>query len=109
MTIPRKGSRTINVDGVSYRWVVSTKGYRAVVDHWGNDEHVPLKLVLTVQEDKVPADSTLMLEVWATHVPSITPELAASFIRGAHRHGWQPTVKGPYRVGADEASKMVTE
>ncbi len=95
MTLPRKGSRTVNVDGVVYRWKPSPmRGYE------------PPMIALITHEDTTPSNSTLEVQTWERHCSILTPDIVASFIRGAIDRGWDPKSKGTMRIGPDEAANM---
>lgn len=97
MTLPRKGTRTIKVDGTVYRW-------RAT--HGGPD-FTPTMVTLHTHVDKQPADSVLEVHVWTRHASILTPELVASLIRGALTHGWEPQSKGTFRLGPNDAARLL--
>lgn len=98
MTIPRKGSRTVVVDGVVYRWTPSPmRGYE------------PPMLALVAHEDTLPANSTLEVQTWERHCSILTPNIVESFIRGAIERGWNPKSKGTFKLGPDQAAEMYPE
>lgn len=96
MTLPRKGSRTVVVDGTTYRWKL-TPGRRSVLD-----------AITTVHahKDTQPAPSTLEVQVYRLHATTITPAMVANFIKGAIARGWQPTGSGTFRIGPDKTVEM---
>lgn len=94
MTLPRKGSRTIEVDGAVYRWKPSPmRGYE------------PPMMSLVAHEDTKPANSTLDVAFWESHCSILTPEVVALIIRGALGAGWKPKSRGTFKVGPDQASE----
>ncbi|RBP44559.1 hypothetical protein DES53_104380 [Roseimicrobium gellanilyticum] len=97
MAIPRKGSRGIKVDGVSYRWRIRRKpSYEqecfsdtfSVGVEWADPRS---RSVLVLESAYARLDSIMGMR------PSsepITPQIIASSIRAALSKGWQPGVKG---------------
>lgn len=83
MTLPRRTSRGITVDGARYRWLVtpvSDFSLRLIIQH---DQGQSQRLVLTCRE------------VFGTNrVPPITPRYVAASIRHALRAGWMPLAPG---------------
>lgn len=80
MTLPRKDSRTIEVDGIRYRWMVSRQKFR-----------IGTLLRFTAHEDVEPSNAVLTVAVQEEHCASITPAIAVNFIRGAIRdYHWDP-------------------
>lgn len=86
MTIPRKKSRRITVDGIVYRWRAQRNScYR------GNTTG------FFVQIDEKP--STALIDVfWGEYgYSSVTPELVEKAIRDALSRGWDPHGKVKFR------------
>lgn len=83
MTLPRRKSRGLTVDGVRYRWLVTPVAdftLQLIVEH---DRGQGQRLVLTRGE------------VFGTsRVPPITPRYVAASIRHALRAGWTPELPG---------------
>jgi hypothetical protein len=77
MTLARKGTRTIVVDGVPYRWTVVP------------DDEPGLGIV--VEHAEVPAQR---LVHWVDHGTIISPRLVREAIVEGLRAGWAPTAKG---------------
>lgn len=77
MTMPKKNSRGISVDGVLYRFLVK-KGYS--------------ELNVVIQEDVKDAGNVLRFRTDAD--VSITPGLIAAVIKNAISSGWVPNKKG---------------
>lgn len=95
MTLPRKGSRTVAVDGVVYRWKPSPmRGFE------------PPMLALIAHEDTLPANSTLEVQTWERHCSILTPDIVESFIRGAIKAGWNPKARGVFKISPDRAAGM---
>jgi hypothetical protein len=101
MTLARKGSRTVTVDGTRYRW----KPGRS---EKGPNFAAPV-LTLVVHVDKVPSDSTLYLRCWESHCDVFTPEVVVTLIRNAKRLGWKPEEKGKFNVEPILALKMFND
>ncbi|REJ93574.1 MAG: hypothetical protein DWQ34_10375 [Planctomycetota bacterium] len=105
MTIPRKGSRPIEVDGVKYRWRIRQRPtyMQGVLDH-------PLNLAVEIDDDP---KSSLIVELAQSHpcnwlgdpaVP-VTPSQVAGHIRQALDAGWQPQSQGSaFRLRIDSGS-----
>jgi len=95
MTIPRKGSRKVIVDGEAYRWLVRRKATYSQVDYGNGKIHVAVEHVekhgttLLVQTNHPhPQD-------WATeHVVPVTPADIATWIQIAITNGWCPKEPG---------------
>lgn len=95
MAIPKKGSRTITVDGVAYRWRIRRKPtYDQGLAHSALTFAVELAQdpgsVLVVTTDSVRPDN------WVV-VPgkTIRPVEVTDTIRTALRQGWRPHLPGP--------------
>lgn len=94
MTLPKKGSRAITVDNVSYRWMVT-----------GNDGVID---VIIEQQDM---KGQKLLSCFMYHntsegkdVPQkrqITPEAIKKLILYALDSGWEPNVQGKPYFGVD--------
>jgi hypothetical protein len=102
MTLARKGTRSISVDGVAFRWKVRGKPTYAQGLGWS-----PLCFVAELAEG---AGARLVVELPVAHpsnwllLPSasVTPGLVTASIRSALTDGWQPDRPGPvFRVRAD--------
>ena len=96
MAIRKKGSRPIDVDGVSYRWRIRRK---ATYDQWAFDYGT-----LTVSVELADKPGTVLIaftnhphpDCYTTATPHpITPKHVADCVRQALSEGWQPTAKGP--------------
>jgi len=91
MAIPRKGSRTVTVKGVRYRWRIRGKPTyceAAFADRFSVAvERVapPSRCVLLLSADFPRPDN------WLGHASkSVTPRMIAASIEDALAHGWQP-------------------
>lgn len=94
MTFPRRGTRTITVDGADFRWRASLVR--------GSD---PPLVSLVAQADVSPSRSTLDLQVWKAHCDVLLPEIVVILLRGAIARGWDPEARGTYRIGPYAAIK----
>jgi hypothetical protein len=93
VTLARKGSRPIHVDGVEYRWKVRNPTYSRAVG-WSTltfvVEHATEPgTLLVVNTAQARPDNWL-----AQPSPVIRPEQVASAIRSAQAQRWQPTQRG---------------
>lgn len=94
MTIPRKGSRRIVVDGIEYRWRIRQKPTysQAAFGH-------TLNVAVEICEN---SNCTLVVDLSQAHPcnwigdPStpVTPSEVSDLIRNALDVGWKPTEKG---------------
>lgn len=102
MAIPRKGSRSIEVNGIAYRWRIRRRPTysQGVLDSG---------LILAVDVDDAPQCS-LIVEFTRSHpgnwvnqpTAPVTPRDVAEAIRRALAAGWQPFKPGkPFRLDAD--------
>ena len=110
MSIPRKGSRRIVVDGVEYCWCIRKKGACNQTDYGCGTLHVTVAApgrggpALVVLTDKPhPHD-------WATTTPvPVTPRKVTNWIRGALELGWWPFEKGiPFQLDAADGIYLET-
>jgi hypothetical protein len=77
MTLRRKGTRSIVVEGLAYRWTVAP-----------NDEP---GLAIVVEHAEAPAQR---LVSWFEHGTTISPRLVRAAILDGLRAGWHPTATG---------------
>ena len=103
MAAPKKGSRTITVDGTKYRWRVRHKPTYSQALGWG-------RLSFSVETESgsgcllLVACSGPRPDAWtpADGAVSLTPSKVAAFIRRALAGGWAPEKRGkPFRLAAD--------
>lgn len=78
MALAKKGTRTINVEGSTFRWTVAP-----------NDEP-GIAIVVELQES-----SAQRMATWVEHGNIISPSLVRHVILHALNDGWQPHQKGP--------------
>ncbi len=87
MTIPKRGSRRIVVDGQEYRWYVPRSGKDLTVqavNHYGSILVVGMPLFISVIQNE---------RLDNTFIP-ILPGEVAQYIRMAHEAGWRPDASG---------------
>lgn len=110
MTIPKKGSRLITVNGVKYRWLIRKKATYSQVDYGIGFLHVAVDLnenpgttLVIFSNHKHPND-------FATEkIIAITPVIVSTWILEAINLGWQPNTKGrQFLVNIDENNTMIT-
>ena len=89
MSIPKKGTRKIIVDGQPFIWLI-----RRQATYYGN-------LHVTVQHAQEPGSVLVIItdrphpQYWGTkEVRPVTPSDAAQWIRQAMQFGWQPQLPG---------------
>ena len=107
MAIPKKGSRTITLDGVSYRWLIRRKATNSQQDYGNGQIHVAIELA------KSPG-TTLWLHTdrphpqdWNTEkVVPITPLDISIWIKQALDLGWKPEKNGPQLSTFIEEGRM---
>lgn len=91
MALPKKTSRSINVDGQSYRWMIRDNGdhYLLAIQHAsGRGQKLTLSLYAEGRRIDLPA-----LEV--------TPGLVEKIIREGLKMGWQPE-----RLGSPQSMRI---
>jgi len=95
MALARKGTRTINVEGSTFRWTVSPDdepGIAIVVEHWESPEQ--------------------RMTTWVEHGNIISPHLVRHVILHAMSNGWHPQDKGPeivFRLFTTKAIRPASE
>jgi hypothetical protein len=95
MTIAKKGSRTILVNDVQYRWVPAPlRGCE------------PPMMSFLCHTDKEPSDSLLNVQMWEKHCSVVTPGVVETFIIEALKTGWDPSAKGVFQIGPDQAMRF---
>lgn len=89
MTLARKGSRGITVDGVAYRWVVSPDdGYMVLVVQMCDQPGQRLEAFFKYRDITVPGGHIV------GQLCSIRPGVVRAVILAALQRGWQPSVRG---------------
>ena len=91
MAIPKKGSRSIHVDGVDYRWLIRRKpAYAQAELHIAIEaKHNPGATLLIQSERPHP-------QHWETEeIMPVTPSDIEDWIGSAIEAGWQPRVPCP--------------
>lgn len=105
MAIPKKGSRTVTVNGVRYRWRIRSRPTYGEAAYTGG-------FSVAVERAEPPLGCVLLLAApfprqdnWLGHASkAVTPRMIASSIEGALARGWQPEHPGsafehPLQVG----------
>lgn len=90
MGIPRKGSRTVEVDGKNYIFIVRVmEKHKGLHDPTGR--HVDT-IDVTVQEDVESPGNVLqaMYTAWS----AISPNVIADMVRRGIQQGWDPSARG---------------
>lgn len=93
MTMPRKNTRLITVDGIQYRWVLSSHHALCVADR-----------DIIVEFADTPAGKLLAkptaIDQWFgdDYDYTITPALIETGIRKAINNGWAPSDPGTFRL-----------
>ncbi len=98
MSLPRKGSRLIVVDGISYRWYVRKKpSYSLCYGVWNGETHA---LTFAVEHAEAKG-STLVVTLPQIHpgvgnfpIVPVLPSQVAHYISEALRMGWKATISG---------------
>ncbi|MEV6929957.1 hypothetical protein AB0M46_36490 [Dactylosporangium sp. NPDC051485] len=96
VTLARKGSRRIIVNGVDFRWTVRRRPTYCQANGWS-----PLKFVVERAEE--PQGALLVVSLPCAHPGnwiglqsrSVRPAMVAAGIRQALTGGWQPSRPGP--------------
>jgi hypothetical protein len=104
MTIPRKGSRVVDVAGRKFRWSLSPKGKVAARDRMGRRDPMRDRLtgVLTVQEDVKEPGHVLQHELYWFEDHAVTPEVIREVIRRAVDAGWDPASRQKFRLHGEK-------
>jgi hypothetical protein len=84
MTIPHKGSRTVDVDGRVFRFLVKEKNIADHRDQW--------ELSVTIQEDVERPGRPLQFTWPYGH--AVTPEDVRAAVRDGMKAGWAPGSRG---------------
>lgn len=93
MSLPKKGSRSVEVDGVRYRWLIRRKPtYGQAIGESG----------LTVVVELEEPGATLVVELDVNRPDawiepgqiSVTPRDIALFVRAGLARGWTPALAG---------------
>lgn len=94
MSIPKKGSRLIAVDGVTYRWRIRRKPTYCQANSWG-------PLTFAVEAADGPGRVLLVSlpcsrpDAWlGERAMAVRPALVSATIRRALNHGWAPHQTG---------------
>jgi hypothetical protein len=109
MTLARKGSRQITVDGIRFRWKVRGKPSYSQGNGW-------TPLVFAVEQAEQPG-ALLVASLPCAHpgnwlgLPAgvVLPGTVASAVKSALTEGWQPSRPGPtFVLALDESAVTAT-
>lgn len=93
MALPRKGSRCISVEGVTYRWMVSPNdGFMVLIVELADHPGQQLGACFGYQDVLKPKKAGVSAIVG--QLRSITPGVVRSLILTALSRGWQPSRRG---------------
>jgi hypothetical protein len=95
MALAKKGSRLISIDGVTYRWAVSSdSGYMVLVVETNDEPGQRLEAVFDYHYQQVELDSRFI------QGRAISPGIVRQVIVIALERGWQPSKHAlpPFRV-----------
>lgn len=92
MTLPKKKSRIINIDGVKYRWMVGPNdGYNVFV---AEKEHIKGLKIQVHFDIEVNRSSSEFSDTNNLNLKILKPKDAETIIRQALNDGWEPEKKG---------------
>lgn len=98
MTLPRKISRTITVDGTPFRWTARPgSGY----------DDVPFTTQFMAHEDVFRHGALLHAELDPNIADVVTPPIAETLIRLARKLGWDISKSGKFNLSKDELQKHI--
>jgi hypothetical protein len=100
MTIARKHTRPLSVDGVQYRWMLKETDYGALFE-----------LLLVVEAEEYRNGEQLVAHIEAPNRrenDAVTPSVVAELIRVARKSGWDPTRPGSRPV-CDEVFRQLIQ
>jgi hypothetical protein len=128
MSIAKKGSRKITVNGINYRWLVSRR-YKQISDWHVDTEVLDEKFVEIAQRfglgEVADVVFTIVIELYDTpqskivanyfdiivdgfigpeQFAQIKPKLISELIKQAINNAWNPRVKGDYKLEIFEKS-----
>lgn len=96
VTLPKRGTRRIEVDGTPYRWTISVDADWERPESRGCDNHW-----LVVEQPEFPGRTlTVGFPYWNYHdgfSRPITPGTVAEIIKVATGHGWPPGIQVSWR------------
>ncbi len=95
MSLPKKGSREINVEGTSYRWLVRARPTYTQACQDG-------PMVAAVEQENTKGATLSIKFKWQRpdvainmYPNSVTPKLVELCIKSAISEGWKPSESGP--------------
>jgi hypothetical protein len=107
MTLPRKGSRLVEVEGVGYRWVVT--GNDGVIDLYVERADAPARGLAAAFDYRGvygAFDGRSRSHHHLRQGRAVTPAVVTSVIRWALVHGWDPSARDapPFRVFSEQTA-----
>lgn len=100
MALPKKISRLTMVDDVEYRWTVSRQEF----------DSATVLLTFLAHEVRTEQNAThpkLRVTFHERHCDVVTPAIAASFIRGGLKEGWNPRGKEDRSISGNAAIRLI--
>ena len=108
MTLPKKGSRTLNLDGTEYRWLVTV---RQGILHLTIEKAIDpgQRLQAYFEPHNLFKRGAARLWSLSRQGRSITPDIVARIIRHGLANDWQPASKGqkPLYIHTWESDKII--
>lgn len=96
MSLSKRKSRKISVDGEDYRWSPSRdSGYMVLVVQHISGKGKKLEVIISDDENIVVENGTYSIEIGDQNKLIITPKLVEILIRDSIYLGWNPSEKGP--------------
>ena len=96
MTMSRKHSRLITVDGTPYRWTLGGSSRQDV-----SDRNIVVELAESPQSTLVATPTAIDIWFGDDYIYEVTPALVETGIRKAIRLGWNPSASGTFRLLSD--------
>lgn len=96
MSISKRKSRKISVDGQEFRWSPSQdSGYMVLVVQHISGKGKKLEVIISDDKHVVVENGSYSIELGDSNKLIITPKLVETVIRHSIRTGWNPTETGP--------------
>jgi hypothetical protein len=106
MTLARKGTRRITVEGTAYRWVVAPNdGYMVLVAESADGPGQRLEAYFRYHDLCEPAEAGAFRVVGQRR--SIRPGVVRAIVQAALGRGWQPTKRGLPSFRVYDADRLV--
>lgn len=99
MSLPKKGSRIIEIESGSYRWMVRKKPTYSEALAWGT-------MIVAIESIQENARGILLVDTgiyrpdnWIhPNKTSVTPKVIREMIQAAIADGWEPLTSGTHRL-----------